>query len=91
MVKPQFEVGRERLGAGGVVRDPAAAGRRGASASRGRRAALGWHRPGSRRSPLPGPAGNVEFFLWLRREPDAVTEAQLGQRSTRVTADPEVT
>jgi 23S rRNA (cytidine1920-2'-O)/16S rRNA (cytidine1409-2'-O)-methyltransferase len=65
MVKPQFEAGRERLGPGGVVRDPlvradtvlgvADAG-----------AGLGLGVAGLVASPLPGPAGNVEFFLWLR-------------------------
>jgi 23S rRNA (cytidine1920-2'-O)/16S rRNA (cytidine1409-2'-O)-methyltransferase len=67
MVKPQFEVGRERLGAGGVVRDPAhraAAVREVADAA----LALGWGSAGVVASPLPGPAGNVEFFLWLRRD-----------------------
>jgi 23S rRNA (cytidine1920-2'-O)/16S rRNA (cytidine1409-2'-O)-methyltransferase len=67
MVKPQFEVGRERLGAGGVVRDPAHradAVRSVADAA----AALGWGTAGVVASPLPGPAGNVEFFLWLRRD-----------------------
>ena len=65
MVKPQFEVGRERLGGGGVVRDPqlrADAVRSVAHAA----AALGWTARGVARSPLPGPSGNVEFFLWLR-------------------------
>jgi 23S rRNA (cytidine1920-2'-O)/16S rRNA (cytidine1409-2'-O)-methyltransferase len=66
MVKPQFEVGRERLGSGGVVRDPslradAVIGVAHAAAD------LGWHAAGVVRSPLPGPSGNVEFFLWLRR------------------------
>jgi 23S rRNA (cytidine1920-2'-O)/16S rRNA (cytidine1409-2'-O)-methyltransferase len=67
MVKPQFEVGRERLGAGGVVRDPAHradAVRTVAAAA----ADLGWGTAGVVASPLPGPAGNVEFFLWLRRD-----------------------
>ena len=67
MVKPQFEVGRQRLGAGGVVRDPqhrADAVRAVADAA----AALGWGTAGVVASPLPGPAGNVEFFLWLRRD-----------------------
>jgi 23S rRNA (cytidine1920-2'-O)/16S rRNA (cytidine1409-2'-O)-methyltransferase len=67
MVKPQFEVGRERLGAGGVVRDPghrADAVRAVAAAA----AELGWGAAGVVASPLPGPAGNVEFFLWLRRD-----------------------
>jgi 23S rRNA (cytidine1920-2'-O)/16S rRNA (cytidine1409-2'-O)-methyltransferase len=67
MVKPQFEVGRERLGSGGVVLNPldrAAAVRQVAGVA----AELGWPARGVVRSPLPGPAGNVEFFLWLRRE-----------------------
>lgn len=67
MVKPQFEVGREGLGSGGVVRNPAdraAAVRHVAEVA----AQLDWPARGVVRSPLPGPAGNVEFFLWLRRE-----------------------
>jgi 23S rRNA (cytidine1920-2'-O)/16S rRNA (cytidine1409-2'-O)-methyltransferase len=66
MVKPQFEVGRERVGAGGVVRDPALR----AQAVLGvadRAAELGLGVAGVVASPLPGPSGNVEFFLWLRR------------------------
>jgi 23S rRNA (cytidine1920-2'-O)/16S rRNA (cytidine1409-2'-O)-methyltransferase len=67
MVKPQFEVGRHRLGAGGVVRDPAL--RAEAVLAVGQAAAaLGWGTAGVAASPLPGPAGNVEFFLWLRRD-----------------------
>jgi 23S rRNA (cytidine1920-2'-O)/16S rRNA (cytidine1409-2'-O)-methyltransferase len=67
MVKPQFEVGRESLGSGGVVRDPAL--RSGAVVAVAERAAeLGWGAAGVARSPLPGPSGNVEFFLWLRRD-----------------------
>jgi 23S rRNA (cytidine1920-2'-O)/16S rRNA (cytidine1409-2'-O)-methyltransferase len=67
MVKPQFEVGRERLGAGGVVRDR---GHRAAAVLEVARSAasLGWGTAGVVASPLPGPAGNVEFFLWLRRD-----------------------
>jgi 23S rRNA (cytidine1920-2'-O)/16S rRNA (cytidine1409-2'-O)-methyltransferase len=79
MVKPQFEVGRERLGSGGVVRDPAA---RADAVLEVARAAegLGWGTAGVVASPLPGPAGNVEFFLWLRRDaappdPDDVRRA----------------
>lgn len=68
MVKPQFEVGRERVGKGGVVRDPAlraeaVAGVADAAATRG------WGAHLLAASPLPGPSGNVEFFLWLRRGP----------------------
>ncbi len=67
MVKPQFEVGRQRLGAGGVVRDPAlrlAALREVTAAAR----ELGLRLVGAVASPLPGPSGNVEFFLCLRRD-----------------------
>jgi 23S rRNA (cytidine1920-2'-O)/16S rRNA (cytidine1409-2'-O)-methyltransferase len=68
MVKPQFEVGREHLGRGGVVRDPSL-----------RVQAmldvldvatdLGLSLVDAVASPLPGPSGNVEYFLWLRRNP----------------------
>jgi len=64
MVKPQFEVGRRRLGPGGVVREPelrVAALREVAAAA----TALGWYPRGAVASPAPGPAGNVEYFLWL--------------------------
>jgi 23S rRNA (cytidine1920-2'-O)/16S rRNA (cytidine1409-2'-O)-methyltransferase len=65
MVKPQFEVGKDRVGKGGVVRDPAlrseaVLGVAQAAAERG------WGVHGVTVSPLPGPSGNVEFFLWLR-------------------------
>jgi 23S rRNA (cytidine1920-2'-O)/16S rRNA (cytidine1409-2'-O)-methyltransferase len=65
MVKPQFEVGRERLGSGGVVRDPQLRADA-VVAVAAQAAALGWDTYGVCRSPLPGPSGNVEFFLWLR-------------------------
>lgn len=76
MVKPQFEVGRDRLAAGGVVRDPALradAVLRVAEAA----ATYGWGVAGLARSPLPGPAGNVEFFLWLRTDASPVDEAAI--------------
>ena len=67
MIKPQFEVGKERLGAGGVVRDPAlrAMAVAGVVAAAGR---LGWGVAGVVASPLPGPSGNVEFFAHLRAD-----------------------
>ncbi len=66
LVKPQFEVGKGQVGAGGVVRDPRL--RSGAVAGVARAAAsLGLGVLGVTASPLPGPAGNVEYFLWLRR------------------------
>lgn len=66
MVKPQFEVGKERLGSGGVVRDPAlrADAVRSVLSSAGE---LGLRVHGVVASPLPGPSGNVEYFVWLRR------------------------
>jgi 23S rRNA (cytidine1920-2'-O)/16S rRNA (cytidine1409-2'-O)-methyltransferase len=66
MVKPQFEVGREKLGAGGVVRDPQL--RRSAVIEVAQSAYdVGLGTLGVTASSLPGPAGNVEYFLWLRR------------------------
>lgn len=76
MVKPQFEVGRERVGKRGVVRDPSL--RAGAVLDVAAAAhALGLGVAGVTVSPLPGPTGNIEYFLWLRRDappvdPDAV-------------------
>jgi 23S rRNA (cytidine1920-2'-O)/16S rRNA (cytidine1409-2'-O)-methyltransferase len=68
MVKPQFEVGKGRVGEGGVVRDPQL--RADAVLDVVRFAAgLGLGLAGVCPSPLPGPSGNVEFFLWLRRAP----------------------
>jgi 23S rRNA (cytidine1920-2'-O)/16S rRNA (cytidine1409-2'-O)-methyltransferase len=71
MVKPQFEVGREQLGKGGVVRDPElriqavmAVAAAAADAGLGVRGVCA--------SPLPGPAGNTEYFVWLRRDAAAV-------------------
>jgi 23S rRNA (cytidine1920-2'-O)/16S rRNA (cytidine1409-2'-O)-methyltransferase len=65
MVKPQFEVGKDRLGRGGVVREPAlrveAVEKIVAAADR-----RGWGAVAGTVSSLPGPAGNVEFFVWLR-------------------------
>ena len=75
MVKPQFEVGKDLVG-GGVVRDPdlrAAAVTSVAAAS----ARLGLGVAGIIASPLPGPSGNVEYFLWLRRDAPPLDEGQL--------------
>jgi 23S rRNA (cytidine1920-2'-O)/16S rRNA (cytidine1409-2'-O)-methyltransferase len=64
MVKPQFEVGRERIGKGGVVSDPAL--RRQAIATVASAAqGLGASVLGFASSGLPGPAGNRETFAWL--------------------------
>jgi 23S rRNA (cytidine1920-2'-O)/16S rRNA (cytidine1409-2'-O)-methyltransferase len=76
MVKPQFEIGRERLGAGGVVRDPEHRVQTVLEVARAA-ASLGWGTAGVVASPLPGPAGNVEFFLWLRRDAGPPQEEQV--------------
>ncbi len=65
MVKPQFEVGRERLGHGGVVREPALRAEVVLAVARAAHR-LGRGTRGVHASPLPGPSGNVEYFLWLR-------------------------
>ncbi|GAA4871224.1 TlyA family RNA methyltransferase [Saccharopolyspora cebuensis] len=82
MVKPQFEVGKQRLGSGGVVRDPALREeavldvvRFGAEHGFGLRGVVA--------SPLPGPSGNVEYFAWLRSGPGAVDAAELVAEAVR--------
>jgi 23S rRNA (cytidine1920-2'-O)/16S rRNA (cytidine1409-2'-O)-methyltransferase len=78
MVKPQFEVGRERIGSGGVVRDPAlrAAAVTGVAEAA---AKLGLGVQGVVASPLPGPAGNVEYFLWLHAGAPPLVDADLAR------------
>ena len=76
LVKPQFEAGRERIGGGGVVRDPAVH----ADILREVRDAVrdtGVRAVAAALSPLRGPAGNVEFFYELRRDGDEVDDARL--------------
>jgi 23S rRNA (cytidine1920-2'-O)/16S rRNA (cytidine1409-2'-O)-methyltransferase len=76
LVKPQFEVGKGRVGAGGVVRettDRSAAVHR-VTATAGQ---LGLGVEGVTASPLPGPAGNVEYFVWLRRGAPPLDEDDL--------------
>lgn len=76
LVKPQFEAGRDNVGPGGVVRDPkvrADAVRRVAAAAWSH----GWGTRGVVASDLPGPAGNVEYFLWLQQGAPALDDADL--------------
>ena len=80
MVKPQFEVGKQRLGSGGVVRDPAdrvAAVLQVADAAR----ELGWGLRAAVASPLPGPSGNVEYFVWLNAAAAGEDAAELVLRA----------
>lgn len=68
MVKPQFQVGRDQLGKGGVVRDPLL---RASAIEDVARAAseLGFVELGRADAPIKGPKGNHEAFLWLRKGP----------------------
>lgn len=76
LVKPQFEVGRERVGKGGVVRD--AGDRRAALVSVGEAAlGLGAAVLGYYSSGLPGPKGNRETFIWLA-EPGRASRSSIG-------------
>ena len=85
LVKPQFEVGRSRVGKKGVVRDPkdqADAIFQVWPAAR----ELGWQYRGLTWSPLTGPAGNIEYLLWLGMDsqtlpPDLTTIQQITQSS----------
>jgi 23S rRNA (cytidine1920-2'-O)/16S rRNA (cytidine1409-2'-O)-methyltransferase len=93
MVKPQFEVGKDNVGKGGVVRDPDLRARA-VIAVADAAARRGWGAQAVTTSPLPGPSGNVEYFLWLRHGPARVGEdevhdevrrtASLGEPSERV-------
>ncbi len=83
LVKPQFEVGREKVGKKGVVRevkDQADAIVQVCEAAQ----SLGWQFCGLTWSPLVGPAGNIEYLLWLQMQsdrefPDRLTVQQLAQ------------
>jgi 23S rRNA (cytidine1920-2'-O)/16S rRNA (cytidine1409-2'-O)-methyltransferase len=70
LVKPQFEAGREEVGKGGVVRDPAVRERVCAEAAEWV-ASQGWHVLGVTESPITGPEGNVEFLLGAQKPGDS--------------------
>ena len=76
MVKPQFEVGKDKLGSGGVVREIAL---RKSTVLEVAQVAydLGIGCLGVVASSLPGPAGNVEYFLWLKANAPAILEVDL--------------
>lgn len=67
LIKPQFEVGREEVGKGGVVRDPALHARV-CDAVRDWIEGLGWEVQGIATSPITGPQGNVEFLISATRD-----------------------
>ena len=82
MVKPQFEVGKGQVGPGGVVHEPAL--RADSILAVARRAGeLGWHTVDVTASPLPGPSGNVEYFLWLSAQTDRPLSAEALQCAAR--------
>ncbi|NKD45738.1 TlyA family RNA methyltransferase [Haematospirillum jordaniae] len=69
LIKPQFEVGKERLGKGGVVRDPALHQEVCDTMHTWLTAQPGWTVLGITESPIRGPEGNVEFLLGAQRLP----------------------
>ena len=85
LVKPQFEVGKERVGKGGVVRDPVAH-RDAIETVIAAATALSWNPQGLIASPITGPAGNHEYLLWLS-EQDAEPLPDLDQLVETTLAD----
>ena len=89
LVKPQFEVGRERVGKKGVVRDSATQADAIFQVWKAA-TALGWDERGLTWSPLLGPAGNIEYLLWLgidrepEPEPRAIEEGVVKERILEV-------
>jgi 23S rRNA (cytidine1920-2'-O)/16S rRNA (cytidine1409-2'-O)-methyltransferase len=82
MVKPQFEVGKDRVGAGGVVSDPNL--RADAVLAVAHRAAeLDWQAVGVTASPLPGPSGNVEYFVHLRASAESPLQGERLEQAVR--------
>ena len=76
LVKPQFEVGREKVGKKGVVRDPNDQAEAIAAVLHCARE-LGWHYRGLTWSPLLGPAGNIEYLLWLSEAGEATPQTDI--------------
>lgn len=79
MVKPQFEVGREHVGSGGVVRDPGLRASAVLDVARAVRDETGASIMGFASSRLPGPKGNRETFVWLSEagRPGALADEDL--------------
>ena len=72
LVKPQFEVGRERVGKGGLVKDEAARADALAAVIAFLEGA-GWAVQATTDSPIAGGDGNLEYLLWAKKKPPAVT------------------
>jgi 23S rRNA (cytidine1920-2'-O)/16S rRNA (cytidine1409-2'-O)-methyltransferase len=75
LIKPQFEAGKDDVGKGGVVRDRRVH-RRVLRETAAMAQALGLIVAGLTVSPAPGPAGNVEFLIWLRKRGSGVGSAE---------------
>lgn len=84
LIKPQFEAGRDQVGKGGVVRDPAVH-RSVITRVLVAAQALGLAAAGLIRSPITGPAGNVEFLTLLRAGTAAVAEDSIAAWAAQVT------
>ena len=82
MVKPQFEVGKDRVGRGGVVRDLRLRTEAVVTVAEAA-SARGWGAVAVTTSPLPGPSGNVEFFLLLRRGEATIGETEIAAEVER--------
>lgn len=67
LIKPQFEVGKGRVGKGGVVRDPALHEEVCTRIQNWFSSLPGWHVEGIVESPIKGPEGNIEFLIAARR------------------------
>ncbi len=67
LVKPQFEVGRNRVGKKGVVRDPSDQANAIFQVLEAAKE-QGWYYGGLTWSPITGPKGNIEYLLWLNLE-----------------------
>jgi len=78
LIKPQFEAGREQVGKGGVVRDPALH-ERVVSEIKSFCHQLGLDVLGTCESPITGPEGNKEFFVYLKNPPEIRAAAQTGK------------
>ncbi|CAB4863516.1 MAG: TlyA family rRNA (cytidine-2'-O)-methyltransferase [Actinobacteria bacterium] len=85
MVKPQFEAGRDRVG-DGVIRDPEIRFSTVESVAL-HAVALGLTIRGVEASPLPGPSGNVEYFLWMDRGREGGGVASVGEAILRAVSE----
>ncbi len=75
LIKPQFEASQQDVGKGGVVRD-ARTHRRILEESFALADVLSLHSAGLTVSPAPGPAGNIEFLIWLQRHPTRLMDRE---------------